>query len=268
MASSTPSEYKRFNPDESIARRIAIACRPVTNRFTYTVRSGVAAGLKRRGGLGFLWRAATIEEKFVRALDLAGKVVYEVGSFEGIYTIYFASQADRVIAFEPHPQNRRTTLANVRLNKLEDRVTVQPVALGAAPGNAVLTSPKGETARASLDPAISASIRREGRGVDSVTVDVMPLDSYGYLPPPDFLKIDAEGAEYDILLGSQETLRRHPPAILIEIHGAGGDAMANARRIASLLESSGYSLKHVEDDQPVDSRTALGNLGHIYAVHG
>jgi hypothetical protein len=34
----------------------------------------------------------------------------------------------------------------------------------------------------------------------------------------DFVKIDAEGSEYDILMGMENTLRRLTPALLIEIN--------------------------------------------------
>jgi FkbM family methyltransferase len=253
---------------EALIRRVAIALRPVTNRLEYTVKSGVAEGLKRRGGLGFFHRPPTVEEQFVRSLNLRGRVIYEIGAYEGIFTIYFASQATRVIVFEPHPVNQKTLSNNVALNGFTN-VTLRPVGLGSRRQDAVLVYPRDEPARASIEPAVSAAITREGGHYETIPVTIDTLDEQivsADLPPPSFIKIDAEGAEYDILVGARNTLQKHRPDLMIEIHGAGGDARSHARRIAALLENIGYALSHVEDGSRVDSATAPGNLGHIFAV--
>ena len=78
---------------------------------TYTVRHGLIQGMKRKGGLGFLPAAilpkshTSAEEEFLRGLDIAGKVVYDIGAFQGMMTLFFARKAAAVIAFEPHPVN-------------------------------------------------------------------------------------------------------------------------------------------------------------------
>jgi FkbM family methyltransferase len=245
--------------------------RPVSDHLVYTVRSGVASGLKRHGGLGFLPRPVPIEENFVKSLDLTNKVVYEIGAFEGIYTIYLASRASSVIVFEPHPLSQQRIRRNLALNGLEGRVVLRPVALGLHEQQAILTYPVGEPARASVDVVISQEIEIEDRAFRKIPVQMTTLDrevAVHGLPPPDFIKIDAEGAEYDILQGASETIARYRPQLIIEIHRAEGDPQQNARRIASLLEELGYSITHVEDGTPVHSATAAANLGHIYATFG
>jgi hypothetical protein len=37
-------------------------------------------------------------------------------------------------------------------------------------------------------------------------------------PPPSFLKIDVEGAEGLVLAGARQTIARHTPAMIVEIH--------------------------------------------------
>ena len=61
----------------AFGRTIVSCIRPITNHFTYTTHSGIAAGLKRRGGIGFLPRSLTEEERFYQTLDLRGKT--EIG---------------------------------------------------------------------------------------------------------------------------------------------------------------------------------------------
>ena len=103
--------------------------------FTYTIRHGLAAGMRRRGGLGFVpWGPAeTAETRFLRALNLDSKVVYDIGAFEGLLTMFFSRRARSVIAWEPNPGSRRGLLTNLRLNGLSN-VLVRDVGLADAPG--------------------------------------------------------------------------------------------------------------------------------------
>lgn len=78
---------------------------------TYTVRNGLAKGLNRRGGLGFIpqIRSMSSEEIFLLGLDFNGRTVYDVGGYEGIYTIFFAravGENGKVITYEPNPINQ------------------------------------------------------------------------------------------------------------------------------------------------------------------
>lgn len=58
----------------------------------YTVRRGLARGLRREGGLGFVpeWLFPTTEEDIqLRRLSLDGKTIYDVGGFEGVFALFF-----------------------------------------------------------------------------------------------------------------------------------------------------------------------------------
>ena len=65
--------------------------------------------MRRRGGLGFVpWGPAeTAETRFLRALDVGDKVVYDIGGFEGLLTMFFSRRARNVIAWEPNSNTRR-----------------------------------------------------------------------------------------------------------------------------------------------------------------
>jgi Methyltransferase FkbM domain len=122
------------------------------------------------------------------------------------------------------------------------------------------------------DLRIADAISREGTGgAGSRTIPIYSLDeriaALG-LPPPDFIKIDTEGAEYDILCGAMECLERWHPALYLEMHGADLDQkLANAEKIVRLLERLGYrGLRHIESSLAIDSSNfASAASGHIYA---
>src|SRR5262245_19256770 len=119
-----------------LLRQVARALEPLTAWKTYRIRHGLARGLLRRGGYGFLARGEVPlsgEEAFLEGLNLRGLTIYDIGGFEGLYTLFFAravGPTGRVICFEPIPASRQRILANVRANAFTDRVQVEENALG------------------------------------------------------------------------------------------------------------------------------------------
>jgi hypothetical protein len=81
---------------------------------------------------------------------------------------------------------------------------------------------------------------------DSIQVQTISLDRFCEANQvlPDFLKIDVEGAEYDVLIGGRETIGRSQPTMLIELHHFDGDLAAN--RVPDLLSKWNYRIQWLE----------------------
>ena len=73
-------------------RAVIATLQPFVADRVYVVRHGLAKGLKRRGGLGFVPQMGrlSLEETFLEGLDLAGQTVYDIGGYEGVFTLFFA----------------------------------------------------------------------------------------------------------------------------------------------------------------------------------
>jgi FkbM family methyltransferase len=260
----------------TLRKLAAVTLNKLFTHHTYTVRHGLAKGLKRRGGLAFLpgFIASTPkrfeEERVLTSLELDGLTVYDVGGDQGTYTLFFArrvGERGRVVTFEPNPTSYRRIVANVELNDFRN-VDVRRIGLGAAKGNVSLVFPAGEPARGSADPKIQAQLRRE-KIARTIEIDVDTLDAQVAecrLPRPDLVKIDVEGLELDVLRGMNGLLRTHRPDLFIELHGADAQSKGeNARQVVTLLLDAGYSVFHVESKQNVtraDIETA--RQGHLY----
>jgi FkbM family methyltransferase len=241
----------------------------------YTVRHGLIKGMKRKGGLGFLPAAFSpssgndLEEAFLRGLDLSGKVVYDIGAFQGIMTLFFARRAEAVIAYEPHPANYERVLENVQLNALRN-VTVLNRALGDREGTLTLAYDPRMPGAATGDPAIVGQIRGSIPAAAAVEVPVTRLDddlARHNLPQPDFVKIDVEGMELAVLRGMPKTLAASHPALYLEMHGATEDEKnRKAAEIIQFLITQGYRrILHIETGTVVTaSNSAAANQGHIY----
>jgi len=96
----------------------------------------------------------------------------------------------------------------------------------------------GATGTLCLDEA-TFSERNYGVAAHRATVETTTIDEASdRFFSPDFIKIDVEGAELDVLKGARQTLETARPIMLIDV------ASENALRdVREFLEESGYMLR-------------------------
>jgi FkbM family methyltransferase len=251
---------------------IAFVSQKLFGNFTYTVRHGLAQGMKRKGGLGFvpLGGKPTEEEIFLRSLPLQGKTVYDIGAFEGLLTLYFSRHAQQVIAFEPNPRNRAKCEENLRLNRLTN-VRVIDEGVSDAPGKATLVFDPLMPGAGTAEQAIARQITSSVDGARTVEITVLPLDDHvetKALPPPDVIKIDIEGLEFPALRGMVSVLAKYSPDLYIEMHGATvKEKLENAQAVVGFLDAHAYKIFDVENKRYLTP----ANLGehrpsHLYCT--
>ena len=181
------------------------------------------------------------KDEFVRrnysfASTRANPVVIDGGANMGMFSIATRREhpSARITAFEPDPAVFALLRENLHRNGAAD-VTLINAALGAARGETTFT-PDGEAGGA-LDP----------RGADRVRVE--PLSAY-LDDEVDFLKLNIEGAELDVLREAATAGRlRNVGAMVIEYHGW-PHAEQRLGLILSLLDAEGFRyLVHDFDEQ-------------------
>ncbi len=156
---------------------------------------------------------------FVQRYLEPGMIVLDIGAHHGVYTLLASKQvgpAGRVVSFEPSPRERGQLRRNVRLN-LCSNVRIERYALGSARSQVDLyLVGGGEDGCNSLRPP---AVQSETR---TVPVEVFTLDEIASklgLTKVDFVKLDVEGAELDVLKGAigllQTTAR---PVLLVEVY--------------------------------------------------
>jgi FkbM family methyltransferase len=235
--------------------------RNLFDHLTYTVRNGLNKGLRRRGGLGWLPFESNLtpEVLFWKNLDLTGKVVYDVGAFHGLLTLYFARQAKTVVAWEPNSRNRKRLEENLRLNVFQN-VIVRPYGLSSESMRAHMTFDAASPGTAKISDGMGAQPGDE-------IVEIRMLDQEEGLDIPSLIKIDVEGFELNVLEGGRRTLQRHPD-LFLEMHGANPED--KRRRVAAIVEmlwSIGYrNILHVESGGKITpENSAVAAQGHLYA---
>jgi len=183
---------------------------------------------------------------------LAGTVI-DIGANIGATSIDFASRFPNLLieAYEPDPSTRKTLEQNITLNNLEDRVRVHPEAVGRSVGNlrmwingpSVFTTAYAANAPAGCDPLDVSMI-----GLTDVLARVQRF-------PIVLLKIDAEGAESDILEGAGPNAMDRVRNVALEYHT---DLCADANsRCRSVLEHAGFSCRE---------HRMMAKYGMLYAL--
>lgn len=186
----------------------------------------------------------TWEPNVVQAVTSAvkpGMSIVDVGAHIGYYTLLFAKcagPAGHVVSFEPFPANFAVLQKNVRLNQLKS-VEVFAEALFSHTQGIVINVPGGPA-----NPG-DASIRSI-EGGKPLPVPTATLDSFCASSSfrPDFIKIDVEGAEYDVLIGGQDVVARFRPKMLIELHHFDGNVAINP--VPDLLAKWGYHVQWLD----------------------
>ncbi len=245
----------------------------VLRRFPYPCRHPLLKGMWSHEWRWFVQPDPLDKEmEFLLRMQLRGAVVFDVGANVGVMTLYFAKAVGRhgkVVSFEPNPECFRRLLRNVRLNRLY-WVTPLQKAIGSQPGTLPLILP-GLHLVSTFVPKHAERWLKEDSTIppNQVQVEVDTLDRLvgtSQIPVPDFIKIDVEGYELEVLQGSQQTIADHHPVLFIEIHGHTVGALLN-EAVMKFLGTNGYQVYHVETGSHAQLDRYEFVNGHVYCVH-
>lgn len=172
------------------------------------------------------------------------QVIYDLGANVGIASLLFGSlyPGATIYGFEPLPENLEVCVLNYR--NLPKPSQVFPWAVGAHSGTAVFDcqndSRGGRLESSPHDPKLKTTGKLEVQ-----VYSIGDLITKKGLPPPDFLKIDVEGAELDVLKGLEQ---HHQTVkwIYIETHG---DELK--RGCLRWLEARGFRIWPGADDSAI-----------------
>jgi FkbM family methyltransferase len=163
-----------------------------------------------------------------------GGVFVDVGAHVGKYAIPMAKlvgPGGLVIAVEPHPDNYKQLVENVKLNRVKNVVAL----------NIAAWSEESEMKLFIGDAHGHHSLVYDfGRGF--VLVRAKPLDDVLKelgVGRVDCIKVDVEGAEFEVLKGMRRTLEKFKPIVVAEVRDE------NLERIESFLHQVRYAMECV-----------------------
>jgi FkbM family methyltransferase len=204
---------------EQFSRKALCALLPGNFWISRRMRSGViVSGLNRPGfgGRGFFVFGEKLEQELydLDAFLNSGDVFVDIGANTGAFSMKAARRVGKqglVIAIEPQPSMLLALHRNVVLNKFEN-VHIRNLGLNERSGLAELWLNGDRPASASLNRSNSATQK-----VSCLCLTLDELVQLEQLQRIDYIKIDTEGTEAQILRGGHKTIEKFKPAIQIEV---------------------------------------------------
>ena len=177
-------------------------------------------------------------------------VVFDIGGNIGIHACLIRKSmgkkdSGKVISFEPHPSNAERLRQNTELNGVDIRI--EQIALSDQEDTVTLHS-------ADKKPGEGKHALRTKRADNSDEIEVrsIPGDLYikrSNFSRPNILKIDVEGAEYQVLHGLSDTLeKKECRAVFVEVHRSKLSVFdTTAEEIEQYLEQKGFTINVIHD---------------------
>jgi FkbM family methyltransferase len=138
----------------------------------------------------------------------------DIGANMGFYSLALAMENPKlhVESFEPQPKVFRILEENILLNKLEGRISARNIGLGQKTDYLTMYVPQftGSGGGSFINHHAS-----EGEAIQ-LQVPVLILNEIN-LNKIDLMKVDVEGFEFDVIMGSSEVIHRDKPTIVIEL---------------------------------------------------
>lgn len=226
--------FSGISSSSFVGRVLRSPLRLIPSELTARVLQGPLKGLKWTTGSGnhgyWLGSYENDRQRELASLLRDGMVVYDIGAHVGYYTLLSSlcvGSTGQVYAFEPLPRNLRYLQRHIELNACHNVVVVAK-ALGTQTLIRQFQS-GSDSSQGRLSE--SGSLDVEGAAID----DLIEREK---LRAADFIKIDVEGAELEVLKGAACLLEGKGPTIVLELHGAELEA-----ECATLLESFGYEVE-------------------------
>ncbi|MFZ1330298.1 MAG: FkbM family methyltransferase [Chitinophagaceae bacterium] len=155
-----------------------------------------------------------------------GMTCVDIGGHIGIYAVFMAKmKVGKVFCFEPTPASFTILKKTVSLNHCENIIHIYQAAIAENTGKSYFYINKyqregKDTTRIAEGNSLVYFDSGENILKEKFEVPTFSLDDFArqHNLKIDFIKIDAEGAELDILKGAQKTILKDRPAGILSIH--------------------------------------------------
>jgi len=211
-----------------------VGLKPLRLPHTVRLRNGTSYRLEEYTDLETLWQ---IYFHHVYPLQAHDEVIVDAGANVGLFACWAAARNPqaRIYAVEPSPDNTGRLLEHLRMNGVDDRVQLFTYALSSTERTVWLAdNPNGSQMR-------HVTSGPTGGGV---TVPALSLGELLARVPHDrvdFLKMDIEGSEYDVLMGTTAEQLSPVRRISFEYHQPPRGCRHDKASLLAHLASCGYS---------------------------
>jgi len=193
-------------------------------------------------------------------------IVFDIGANVGVICNWFAHRCKIVHAFEPHPDNIDTINTQIKLRNMQN-ITLHPCAVGKE-NTTMKLHVKGFHGHHSLGDVDNSPT------INQIDVQVKRLDdivSELEIKHINFLKIDVEGFEEDVLLGANSLLAsKQIDYVLFELQETILHSInRNPRQVLQPLFDAGYEIIDLNGNMVVvDDIENISNGDYLACING
>ena len=166
--------------------------------------------------------------------------IIDIGAHYGYFALFAAMNLDlnsQILSFEPSPENFAILSQNIDSNRFP-QIQSHQLAIASHTGKADLYGGK----------SFNHSLIGEGKAISSVpTLSLEDLFVKYDLAHVDFLKLDCEGGEYEILLNCPASVLQLCTIISMEFHDLRTKGFA-PQHLIEYLEQAGFQVVHYQFD--------------------
>lgn len=221
--------------------------------------------IKLRNGAKFTIRWGTTDKWSIheivlrddyRIKDIASecRVVFDIGASIGDFSIYtaFLNKRAKIFAYEPDPENFKQLSRNMKLNDLSSRMMVFQEACAEKSGYKKLYQ--------SLHQGGHSLVKKtKGKFINVHSQSLKEIFVKNKIKTCDLLKLDVEGAEYEILYSLGPAILGKIKCNTMEYHNINKENDQDGKSLKKYLKGHGFSVTQKE--------SLKRRVGSIFAIN-
>jgi FkbM family methyltransferase len=205
---------------------------------------------------------------WVLACALHSEVFFDVGANVGYDTLLalLSPTIKRVVLIEANPEALSIAAENLIHNQLASKANFVAAFAGDVDNSTVKFWTVGTGAAGSIHQshAVTAARANSFIEVPTITIDTLCAD---FNLTPELIKIDVEGAEYDVLKGSKACAEKRQTRYLVEMHSNPQMTMlANTENVMSWCRELSYQPWYLAKGERLDSAAQTQHRGRCHLL--
>jgi len=156
-----------------------------------------------------------VVKKYTELFPHKNRTFVDIGAHIGTTVMPFLKLYNNCLAYEPHPENNKFFHKNIKDNNMSNKVIISNLCVGDKTSKGEMIYHQGNNSgcyyfkesHSHSESNLTSSIRLDDDPNVSSRNDI------------DFIKIDTEGFELNVLKGAEQTILRNKPLIEIEVNG-------------------------------------------------
>lgn len=177
-----------------------------------------------------------------KTLD-ANSVVVDVGANVGFFSFLVLSKVKvrKVYSFEPIPRNIDVFKRTISENELlKEKISLTQAAVTGTEQNSIELFLDGDNELTENASVFSGFESSHSVKVSVPSISFSRILTENKINEIDFLKLDCEGSEFDIIYNTKPSLIRKAKRMMIEVHDVEGDPKNNITYFNSYLQSINF----------------------------